>query len=47
MMFMGDAYFGIDDVRWRNYLWVRINESTNQRINETGNVHESRHCGML
>ena len=24
-----------------------ISESTNQRINETGNVHESRHCGML
>ena len=25
----------------------RINESTNQRINEAGNVHESRHCGMV
>ncbi|MYB57135.1 MAG: hypothetical protein F4X51_12150 [Gemmatimonadetes bacterium] len=24
-----------------------ISESTNQRINETGNVHESRHCGIV
>ena len=30
-MFMGDANFGIDDVRWRNYP-VRAN----QRINESG-----------